>query len=290
MPHDRGHIFVSYSHEDAERVAPVCKALAARGYSLWLDHAQLRPGDNLTEEIDRALQDSVAFIAFVGQHYFRNGKYTRQEYYGASALARSSPSWRMIMVHLDKNAEIPPMSLDRLHIEYTDPEQAADTIASALDRFGEVDGVAYSDRAAEPESKWRPLEIEALSDLDLRLVVRGFMAQRIDKLRWPDKQLKFEIELSHKRTVRFSSLRAIVEDDGACFELEIQLDQIEVSQRYVKEVKKTLIDGLLGRFEISYKMLLEKHQQKSEQAHQTLRRHLKGLAENIQIRATGGDR
>ena len=289
MPHNRGHIFVSYSHNDDEQVAPVCKALEARSYSLWLDHAQLRPGDNLTEEIDRALQDSVAFIAFVGQHYFRDGKYTRLEYYGASALARSSPSWRMIMVRLDKNAEIPPMSLDRLRIEYTNPEYVADAIAAALDRFGAVDGVAYSDRVAEPESKWRPLEIETLSDLDLRLVVRGFMEQRIDKLRRPDELLKFEIELSHKRTVRFSLLRAIVEDDVARFKLETQLHQIEISQRYVKEVKETLINGLLGRFEIPYKLLLEEHQQKSDQAHQILRRCLKDLAENIQMRTALGD-
>ena len=290
MPHDRGHIFVSYSHDDAERTAPVCKALEARGYSLWLDHAQLRPGDNLTEEIDRALQDSVAFIAFVGLHYFRNGRYTRREYYGASALAHSSPSWRTIIVRLDQNAEIPPMSMDRLRIEYTGPEQAADDIATALDRFGAVDGIAYSDRAAEPESNWHPLEIKTLNERDLRLVARGLLAQRLDKLRQPGDQIEFEIELGHKRTIRLSSLRTIVEDTGTRLELESQLRQIEVSQRHIEKVRKKLIEGLLGRFEVDYEMLLEEHEEKSEQTHQTLRRHLEGLAESIQMRTVLGDR
>ena len=290
MPHDRGHIFISYSHDDAERIALVCKALEARGYSLWLDHAQLRPGDNLTEEIDRALQDSVAFIAFVGLHYFRNGRYTRREYYGASALAHSSPSWRTIIVRLDQNAEIPPMSMDRLRIEYAGPEQAADDIATALDRFGAVDGIAYSDRAAEPESNWHPLEIKTLNERDLRLVARGLLAQRLDKLRQPGDQIEFEIELGHKRTIRLSSLRTIVEDTGTRLELESQLRQIEVSQRHIEKVRKKLIEGLLGRFEVDYEMLLEEHEEKSEQTHQTLCRHLEGLAESIQMRTVLGDR
>jgi signal recognition particle subunit SEC65 len=59
-----GHAFISYVHEDTERVDALCTALKAAGIAVWRDREQLWPGDEWKVEIRRAIeQNSLAFIA-----------------------------------------------------------------------------------------------------------------------------------------------------------------------------------------------------------------------------------
>lgn len=289
MATERGRIFVSYSHADADLVRPMCEALKTRGYALWLDQDRLVLGDRLAEEIDRALEDSIAFIAFVGPHYFLDGKFTRKEFYAAWWLARLIPSWRLLIVRLDEHARIPPMSLDSWRIDYAGLEETVRRIARLLERLGEVDGVRYSSMEGKIESDWSTIDVDELNDRDLRLVARAFMDQRIQRLRTAGVEIHFRVELGLERTVRFSVLRAIVSDTATHNELAHELRQIEVSEHYIAEAKALLTEGLLGRFKVGYERLCKEHEGKTERAHANLRRHLKEMAERLELRTERRD-
>jgi hypothetical protein len=58
-----GHAFVSYVHEDAEKVDDLCGFLDASGIEVWRDRDQLGPGEEWKSRIRRAIQrDALAFI------------------------------------------------------------------------------------------------------------------------------------------------------------------------------------------------------------------------------------
>src|ERR1022692_3267707 len=59
-----GHAFVSYVHEDSEKVDALCDALEAAGIAVWRDRNQLWPGDEWKIKIRQAIQNlSLAFVA-----------------------------------------------------------------------------------------------------------------------------------------------------------------------------------------------------------------------------------
>lgn len=68
-------VFVSYAGEDGDEVAlPLAAALKARGFSVWIDKRELRPGMNVYKAIDdglRACKFGVVVLspAFFGKHW-----------------------------------------------------------------------------------------------------------------------------------------------------------------------------------------------------------------------------
>lgn len=58
------HVFVSYVHEDSERVDALCKVLEASGIPYWRDRTSLAPGDAWKAKIKQAIRDgSLVFLA-----------------------------------------------------------------------------------------------------------------------------------------------------------------------------------------------------------------------------------
>lgn len=63
------HAFLSYVHEDKERVDRLHEALEAVGVSVWRDTKDLWPGQNWEDEIRAAIKsESLAFIACFSEH------------------------------------------------------------------------------------------------------------------------------------------------------------------------------------------------------------------------------
>jgi hypothetical protein len=62
----RSHVFLSYCHEDRERVRELRSALVAEGETVWWDQ-DLQGGQDFKFEIDRALKGAHAFIACLSQ-------------------------------------------------------------------------------------------------------------------------------------------------------------------------------------------------------------------------------
>ena len=73
-------------------------------------------------------------------------------------------------------------------------------------------------------------------------------------------------------------------DEGTLLEINTELRQIKISQRFVERARTLLIDGMLGRFEAGYEILLEEHQEKLEHAYATLGSQLSGIANELHLR------
>lgn len=55
------HFFISYAHNDSERVQQLADLIKKRQFPIWMD-TRLIPGDHWPKEILKAIQDSVGFI------------------------------------------------------------------------------------------------------------------------------------------------------------------------------------------------------------------------------------
>ena len=67
------HIFISHSTQDDPFVAELRQALGLRGLTVWVDSHNLRGGDQLAPEIERAIREARAFMVVVSQHSLNSG-------------------------------------------------------------------------------------------------------------------------------------------------------------------------------------------------------------------------
>jgi hypothetical protein len=57
-----GRVFISHAHEDNDKCEPLITALDAWSVRYWFDRDQIRPGDHLGDQIQRAIADSDIFL------------------------------------------------------------------------------------------------------------------------------------------------------------------------------------------------------------------------------------
>jgi TIR domain len=62
-----GHLFLSYSRRDRERVRSVRNQLEAMNVRTFFDESNLRAGRNWPHALEQALRDSIGVAVFVGQ-------------------------------------------------------------------------------------------------------------------------------------------------------------------------------------------------------------------------------
>ena len=67
-------VFLSHCSDDKEKyVRPFARALEAKGISYWLDEAELRWGDSLTQGVNRGLSISEYVICFISDAFVERG-------------------------------------------------------------------------------------------------------------------------------------------------------------------------------------------------------------------------
>ncbi len=110
----RGHVFISYVHEDAEHVDRMQRRLEQAGVRVWRDREALWPGQNWQVEIRRAIQDdALVFIAcFSRQGLAKSKSYQNAELDLAIEqlkLRKPDDPW-LIPVRLD-DCEVPDLPI-----------------------------------------------------------------------------------------------------------------------------------------------------------------------------------
>ena len=61
---DEPYIFVSYAHDDAERVYPEITRLRNEGFNIWYDEG-ISPGSTWRDEVALALTQCSVFLYFI---------------------------------------------------------------------------------------------------------------------------------------------------------------------------------------------------------------------------------
>ena len=100
MPYD---VFLSHNSQDKPLVRAVCEWLKRHDVrNPWLDEANLEPGDRLTEELGKAMEESRAAVVFIGAN--GEGPWHGEEIDSllnrAIKLARQKDEFRIIPVLL----------------------------------------------------------------------------------------------------------------------------------------------------------------------------------------------
>lgn len=99
-------VFLSYSHQNAEKAALIADGLAADGFSLWWDR-RLRAADDFTMDIERQLNDAQCVVV-VWSASARNSLWVRAE--ASAALEQNK------LVQLVADGAKPPLPFTMLHL------------------------------------------------------------------------------------------------------------------------------------------------------------------------------
>jgi len=67
MPTENPKIFISYSWADCDVVWPLAESLHAKGLEVWIDKREIRPGDRITEQVQKALVECGALLLMWSQ-------------------------------------------------------------------------------------------------------------------------------------------------------------------------------------------------------------------------------
>ena len=125
------YIFISYSHRDYDRVEPLLRELAARGYRFWYDEG-IDPGTEWPESIARHLENSSVCLSFLSAHSAASKNCRREINF---ALSRNIA---LLTVFLEETQISPGLEMQistyQSIMGYTYPN-----LSSLVDRIGSVD-------------------------------------------------------------------------------------------------------------------------------------------------------
>ena len=126
-PREKYDVFISYRSEYKPWVETLARNLERQGLTVWLDDWRKRPGDLITETLDKAMMDSRAGVLVVTPEAVASG-WVQEEY--ASMLARERKGgFRLIPVIL-RETEGFPFLRNRVWIDFTAPAAKASSSSS----------------------------------------------------------------------------------------------------------------------------------------------------------------
>ena len=83
-------IFISYSHQDRNRVNPIAARLQEAGHEIWIDSVKLKVGDNIPERINEGISAAEVVVVVVSKNSM-SSKWVQHEF---SSIALSEISKR----------------------------------------------------------------------------------------------------------------------------------------------------------------------------------------------------
>jgi len=90
MPPENPKIFISYTWADRDIVWPLAESLRVKGLEVWIDKREIRPGDRITEQVQKALVECDALLLMWSQSSSLSD-YVRDEWNAALAQKRIIP-------------------------------------------------------------------------------------------------------------------------------------------------------------------------------------------------------
>jgi NAD-dependent SIR2 family protein deacetylase len=109
-------VYISYSHEDKGFAHKIAEELMNRGFQVWIDKINLKPGDNMLEEIERGLKDSDCILVVLSQAYSRSTWVQRE--LSAFLVKESTYDKSRIIPILLQETEIPVTLRDRVWADF----------------------------------------------------------------------------------------------------------------------------------------------------------------------------
>ena len=152
-------VFASYTTPDRPRVEPLVDYLQTRGFDVWIEYRNIKPGQNWDFEIKRALAKASFVLPFISGNSVDRRGYVQREL----QLALDKRSEKLIEdiyiipVLLDDDVPVPEQLKDIQFVRARDPdckERIAEAIGFQMQRLGverreaqQKEGITWDSRA-----------------------------------------------------------------------------------------------------------------------------------------------
>jgi len=167
-------IFLCHSSKDKFFVRELASQLASAGVKVWLDEAEIRIGDSLTDRIGKAVSESDFFGIILSRHSVTS-EWVQREL--RIALDRELKSEKVVVIPiLLEDVTLPPFLRDKLYADFTSSERSSATFPKLLAALGAKAPTSPtnpparpSPRVAQSASERRLLEFQdvVIADLDV---------------------------------------------------------------------------------------------------------------------------
>lgn len=162
-------VFLSHNSKDKAFARKLAGMLSENGVEVWIDEAELKVGDSLTQKIGSAIE-STDFLAVVLSHSSVNSPWVQKEL--ALAMQKELAKRRVTVLPILKEAcEIPSFLKDKLYADFTDPTSFEAPFARLLHALG-VEKPTYEKPKEKIDAQQTlveptPQELEGFQDIHL---------------------------------------------------------------------------------------------------------------------------
>ena len=161
-------IFLSHSSKDKFFVRELAKRLESYGIKVWLDEAELKIGDSLTQKIGQAI-DETDFLGVILSSNSVSSEWVQRELQTAMQKEFSHKKVVVLPILLEP-VEIPPFLRDKVYADFTTPEKFEASFGRLLKALGVLPENIEPIREPSPEPiPERKISPPSLSQAEQRL-------------------------------------------------------------------------------------------------------------------------
>lgn len=165
-------IFLSHNSKDKFFVRELADRLSKMGVKVWLDEAEIKVGDSLTEKIGKAIEE-MDFVGVVLSKNSINSQWVQKEL--QIALQEEFRKNRVVVLPLlIEPVELPPFLKDKLYADFTTPEKFKESFPKLLKALKipheKIEPLIEEKEIEEPEITISKAEKELSNFIDIKIV------------------------------------------------------------------------------------------------------------------------
>jgi hypothetical protein len=171
-------IFISHNHKDKAFVRRLASALQENGVRVWIDEAEMKVGDVLTDKIQEAI-DQMEYLGVVLSNNSIKSEWVTREVNQALDAEIGHRKVKVLPILLD-NCEVPGFLRGKLYADFRDNAQFEQGVLALLKRLHATElkdwrgsSEAETISVVIPVRRWKPLRIVAI--LTLLVLVSGLL-------------------------------------------------------------------------------------------------------------------
>lgn len=127
-------IFLSHSHEDNRFARRLAHDLITAGVTVWLDEAELGPGDSVIEKIGQAI-DATDYLGVLLSRHSVQSEWVRREVEIALTQEIAGRIVKVVPILVD-NCEIPPFLRARIYADFREPANYEAQLSRLINALG----------------------------------------------------------------------------------------------------------------------------------------------------------
>lgn len=139
--HDEGFdVFISSASTDRHTARSLASHLENHGVRAWFDEAQIKPGDSLRKELERAIDSASSCVVLLGEKTASHRPEVSAEWQAIQKKLWKSRDFQVLPIEIGQHSELPPFLRTSQAIPSGSTEQ---DMAALADRLADLIRRAY---------------------------------------------------------------------------------------------------------------------------------------------------